>query len=58
VGQCADWDAESPGQAKICDFDAFFVVDQDILRLQVSVNDPSGVAKVQRSNDLMQEHLF
>ena len=48
----SDWDSESSGQSEIRDFDGSVLVDQQILRLQITMNDSVTVKKVYTAQDL------
>ena len=45
IGERIDGDAEGPGEAKVGEFELAFVVDQEILRFEVTVEDPIVMAK-------------
>ena len=45
IGERIDRDAEGPGEAKVGEFELAFVVDQEILRFEVTVEDPIVMAK-------------
>ena len=57
VGECLDGDREGSGETEVTDLDVALGVDQKILGLQVSVDDPLGVAVVDSTEQLV-EHLF
>jgi len=46
MGVSPDWNAERPGQAKVCQFDHAQYVDEKILGLEVSVQHSVGVAEL------------
>ena len=43
MGQGLDWDGESSRKSEITDFEIALVGDKDVLRFEVSVEDPVGV---------------
>ena len=57
VGQCLDGNRECSGETKVADLDVALGVDQKILGLQVSVDDPLGMAVVNSTEQLV-EHLL
>lgn len=54
MGIYPDWHPEGPGQPKVCQLDHSLVVNQQVLGFQVSVEDPSTVAKQDALQDLVQ----
>jgi hypothetical protein len=46
VGEGVDGDAEGSGETEICELELAFVVDEEVLRLEIAVQDPVGVAEV------------
>lgn len=55
--QSFDWDGECSSKSKVANLDVSLVRDQQILRLQISVNNPLGVAVVNTSEQLV-NHLL
>ena len=53
----ADGDLESPGKAKVSDFEHTVAVDQEVLRLEVAVHDPACVAEVHSARQLVHVRL-
>ena len=56
---CVDphWDPEGPSQPKVGQFDDALVVDEQVLGLQVSVQNPSAVTEQDPLQDLVQVAL-
>ena len=52
-----DGDGEGPGEAEVCDFDSEVVVDEDVLRLDVSMDDAVGVTVLQSRDQLVHDQL-
>lgn len=49
VGICAHWNTEGPREPEIRQLQVVILVDQQVLRFQVSVKDPVGVAIIETS---------
>ena len=58
VRVCSNGDSKCPGQTEISEFDGSFLVDQKVLRLQISVQDSVRVAKFHAGEELVQNFLF
>ena len=57
VCESLDRHSEGPGESEVSDFDVAFLVDQHILRLEVSVNDSSGGAEIESIENLVHVKL-
>ena len=57
VGEGVDWDAEGAGETEVGQFELAFVVDEEVLRLEVAVQDPVFVAEGDASEELVHEGL-
>ena len=57
MGVDSDGDVEGPGQAKVGQFDDPFVVNQQVLRFQVPVEDSATVAEQNALEDLVEVTL-
>ena len=57
VSESLDGQAEGTGKAKISNFESAHLVNQQILRLEVPVDDPPGVAVVEAVAQLVEEQL-
>lgn len=55
VGQLGEGDREAAGESEVGDFEVSVLVDEDVLRLQVAVDDAVRVADEQSGEDLLQE---
>ena len=55
--QSFDWDCECSSKSKVANLDVSLVRDQQILWLEISVNNPLGVAIVNTSQQLV-DHLL
>jgi len=58
VGEGATTDAKRPGQSEVCQLDASADVDEQVLRLEVSVNDAVTVTVGDAVQQLEQITLF
>ena len=55
---CTQGWREATSQPKVSNLEQFgFPVNQDVLRLQVSMENPVGMTEVQAAQQLVQEHL-
>ena len=57
MSQCLNWSVECSSQTKICQLDNSIVLDQQVLRLQVSVQDSMAVTKVNSIAELIHHTL-
>ena len=57
MSESFNWDSESSGETKIGDLDISFLVNQDILWLEISMDDSSGVTEIQTVQNLEQVEL-
>jgi hypothetical protein len=55
VGECVDGYSEGSGETKIGEFELAFVVDEEILRLEIAVEDSVRVAEVDALEELVHE---
>ena len=55
VGEGVDGDAEGAGEAEVGEFELAFVIDEEVLRLQVSVEDAVVVAEGDALEELVHE---
>lgn len=58
MGVDSDRDPEGPSQAKVCQFNHSFVVNQQVLWFQVPVEDPATVAEENALKDLVKVTLM
>jgi hypothetical protein len=57
MGVCPHRNTKSSRQAKICEFEIVFLVDKQILRLQVAMQDPVRVTVQKASIELVSKSL-
>ena len=57
VSEGLDGKGEGAGESKVCDFESASSVDEEILGLEISVDDPPGVAVVDAIAELVEEEL-
>lgn len=57
MGVDPDRNTKGPSQAKVCQFDNSLVVDQEVLRFQVPVEDSTTVTEVNALQDLVEVAL-
>jgi len=57
VGEGVDGDAEGAGETEVCQLELAFVVDEKVLRLQIAVQDPVGMAEVNALQELVHERF-
>jgi hypothetical protein len=55
VGECVDGDSEGSGETEIGELELAFVVDEEILRLEIAVEDSVRVAEVDALEELVHE---
>lgn len=58
MSQGLDRDGERSGKPEVTDLDITLLVHQKVLRFQVPVDNPFGVAVIDTTEDLVQDLLF
>lgn len=57
MGICAERDAKGASETEIADFEVAVLVDEEILRLQIAVEDAVGVTVANAGEELVCEFL-
>lgn len=57
MGICAEWNAKGASEAEIADFEVSILVDEEVLRFEIAVEDAVGVAVANAREKLVRELL-